>query len=108
MPSGVLKTWFEDKGYGFITPDYGRSGVFVHRHGWLQSTFLTVGTAVMYEVEYSTEKRPYLAVRVRVQGQSKTPPSDQRQSAGQGSTAPCSCACSLGSQEPPFTVCMEY
>ena len=57
MPSGVVKKWFDTQGYGFNAPDYGRSDVFVHRHGLLGGTYLTVGQPVVYEVEYSSVKR---------------------------------------------------
>ena len=56
MPSGVVKKWFDEQGYGFIAPVYGRSDVFVHRRGLLGGTYLNVGQPVVYEVEYSSEK----------------------------------------------------
>ena len=27
---GVLKKWFHEKGYGFITPDHGSKDIFIH------------------------------------------------------------------------------
>ena len=56
MPTGIVKKWFEANGYGLITPDYGRTDVFVHRHGLLQSSPLPIGAAVRYAVEYNVAK----------------------------------------------------
>jgi CspA family cold shock protein len=52
MPTGVVK-WFSDqKGYGFIVPDEGDKDVFVH-HKWIQGTgrpSLQQGQRVEFEV----------------------------------------------------------
>ena len=55
MPSGTVK-WFSDqKGYGFITPDDGGKDIFVHHTGIEGGGFksLREGEKVQYEVTQS-------------------------------------------------------
>lgn len=55
MPTGVVK-WFSDqKGYGFIAPDGGGKDIFVHHSGIEGEGFksLKEGDKVQYEVVQS-------------------------------------------------------
>merc|ERR1712217_582580 len=63
MPKGTVKKFFEDKGFGFITPLDGGDEVFVHRkvHGDDRSAYLSEGDEVEYEVEYDDRKGKYAA-----------------------------------------------
>ncbi|CAK0892328.1 unnamed protein product [Prorocentrum cordatum] len=60
MPTGKIKNFFQDKGFGFITPDDGGEDVFVHRkvHGDGQdrTAYLEAGDAVQYEVEWDDRR----------------------------------------------------
>lgn len=62
MPTGKVK-WFNDqKGYGFITPDDGDRDLFVHHTSIQAEGFRTLseGQAVEYEIEES-DKGPKAA-----------------------------------------------
>mmetsp|Transcript_111455 Transcript_111455/g.347409 ORF Transcript_111455/g.347409 Transcript_111455/m.347409 type:complete len:102 (+) Transcript_111455:74-379(+) len=65
MPTGVVKKFFEDKGFGFITPDDGGDDVFVHRkcygEGNDRSAYLEEGDKVTYETEWDDRKQKYSA-----------------------------------------------
>ena len=53
MPTGTVKWFSDDKGYGFITPDDGSDDVFVHHSSIEGEGFKTLdeGAKVEYEVE---------------------------------------------------------
>jgi cold shock protein len=65
MPSGTVKWFNDDKGFGFITPDGGGQDLFVHQSDIEGGGFRSLkgGARVSFEVE-SGEKGPK-AVKVR-------------------------------------------
>ena len=56
MPTGTVKWFSDDKGYGFITPDDGSKDVFVHHSSIEGEGFKTL--AENAKVEYETEDGP--------------------------------------------------
>jgi cold shock protein len=65
MPTGTVKWFSDDKGFGFITPDEGAKDLFVHHTGIEGDGYksLAEGAKVEYEAE-SGDKGPK-AVSVR-------------------------------------------
>ena len=55
MPTGTVKWFNDDKGFGFITPDSAGKDLFVHHSGVAGSGFksLTEGAKVSYDAEAS-------------------------------------------------------
>jgi cold shock protein len=55
MPTGTVKWFNDDKGFGFVTPDEGGKDLFVHHTGIEGSGFrsLQEGSKVSYEEEQS-------------------------------------------------------
>ena len=53
MPTGTVKWFSDDKGFGFITPDEGDRDLFVHHTGIAMDGYrsLAEGTRVNYEEE---------------------------------------------------------
>ena len=50
MPTGTVKSFNEDKGFGFITPENGGTDVFVHVSALQRGCSLREGEKVSYEL----------------------------------------------------------
>jgi cold shock protein len=56
MPTGTVKWFSNDKGYGFITPDDGSNDVFVHFSSIEGDGYRSLEEGA--KVEYETEQGP--------------------------------------------------
>jgi CspA family cold shock protein len=54
MPTGTVKWFSDDKGFGFITPDEGGKDLFVHHTGIAGNGFRTLAEGA--KVEYQAEQ----------------------------------------------------
>merc|ERR1712060_846988 len=67
MPTGTVKKWMDEKGFGFITPDDGGEDAFCHR-SCLDGDEPQQGDQVEYETEYDDRKGKYKCSWCRVTG----------------------------------------
>lgn len=51
--TGIVRAWYEDRGFGFIAPDGGGEDVFIHEKQLGEGLALTPGTPVCYELGVS-------------------------------------------------------
>lgn len=70
MPSGKVKWFNANKGFGFIQPDDGGEDVFVHASALEQSGLPTLneGQKVTYEIHTSPRTGKSTAANLRVTG----------------------------------------
>jgi cold shock CspA family protein len=90
MASGSVKTWYDDKGFGFIVPQDGGQDIFVHRSSLVDGNMLERGSTVMYEPIWHPDKNKYAAMKVTgaVPGGSTSPGAGGVGGCGAGGTAP--------------------
>lgn len=63
---GTIKTWKDDKGFGFITPENGGSPVFFHISGLMQHQPRPSEQAVVFYTLSQDEKQRVRAVNIRI------------------------------------------
>ena len=68
MPTGTVKKWMDEKGFGFITPDDDGEDAFCHRSCLDGAEALTQGDSVSYEVEYDDRKGKWKCSSCSVSG----------------------------------------
>merc|ERR1712203_562192 len=54
--TGTVKKFFEDKGFGFITPDDGGDDVFIHVKELVNCEALSQGDLVTFDVKWDDRK----------------------------------------------------
>jgi len=59
LQEGTVATFFDDKGFGFVTPDDGSEDVFVHVKENPDLEGAQAGDAVMFDSEYDDRKGKY-------------------------------------------------
>ena len=64
MPTGKIKMFNDDKGFGFITPDDRGVDVFFHVSGLREGDQITVGKAVSFEMGVDPKSGKTKAVSV--------------------------------------------
>jgi cold shock CspA family protein len=57
MENGVIKKWFDDRNFGFITPDRGGKDVFAHIRSFPPSTTISEGDRVSFTIESERDGR---------------------------------------------------
>mmetsp|Transcript_79451 Transcript_79451/g.228024 ORF Transcript_79451/g.228024 Transcript_79451/m.228024 type:complete len:347 (+) Transcript_79451:206-1246(+) len=61
---GVVRAWYEEKGFGFIAPDNGGQDVFIHRKQLGEGQSLVQGIQVTFELAMSSSSGKPAACRV--------------------------------------------
>lgn len=65
---GFLKTWKDDRGFGFIKPDDGSDDIFIHISALEGSTRRPFrGDTIFYQIEHSNDGKSK-AVNARIEG----------------------------------------
>merc|ERR1712028_118696 len=66
--TGTIKKFFEDKGFGFITPDDGSEDVFAHVKECSELDGCGAGDAVAYDTKWDDRKGKYNATNLSFTG----------------------------------------
>lgn len=62
--TGTVKAWFDEKGFGFITPDGGADDCYVHRTALTDGQTLVQGSPVTYYADWNAQKNKFTATGV--------------------------------------------
>jgi len=68
MIKGVLKTWKEDRGFGFISPDEGGKDIFIHISALKGTSRRPVTGDVIYYQIAKDNRGKYKAVNAHIEG----------------------------------------
>lgn len=71
MVKGVLKTWKEDRGFGFIKPDDGGKDIFIHISSLTGVSRRPVTGDVIYYQITKDNRGKYKAINAQIEGLSK-------------------------------------
>jgi len=94
--TGTVKVWFDEKGFGFITPSTGGSDIFVHRNALQDGQMLNQGSQVTFSAEFSVQKNKMAVTQC-------TGATDRAPMAGMGTAAAGSLMAGLGSADNRFS-----
>ena len=72
MVKGVLKTWKEDRGFGFIKPDDGGKDIFIHISALKGVSRRPITGDVIYYQITKDNRGKYKAVNAQIEGVSIT------------------------------------
>ncbi|HEY8218511.1 MAG TPA: cold shock domain-containing protein [Methylobacter sp.] len=68
MIKGVLKTWKEDRGFGFISPDEGGKDIFIHISALKGTSRRPVTGDVIYYQVGKDNRGKYKAINAHIDG----------------------------------------
>ncbi|MGZ4968610.1 MAG: cold shock domain-containing protein [Methylobacter sp.] len=68
MIKGVLKTWKEDRGFGFISPDDGGKDIFIHISALKGTSRRPVTSDVIYYQVAKDNRGKFKAVNAYIEG----------------------------------------
>src|SRR4051812_12827139 len=89
MPlTGTLRSWNEERGFGFIAPTHGGAEIFVHISKFARDgTQPSVGEKLSYELDRSREGKPQAVKVVRLAVGATRPPKVEAGAASKSKTS---------------------